>query len=492
MKKIIFTLFTFISFTTLFAQSITAKIIDKNTRNPIPYATIKTGDYSGIISNEEGYFTLNTENDDLKTVTISCLGYQSKTLSIQNIKDLNSLIKLEEAVNQLNEVFISNKKPNADSIIAKVKARIDDNYDTNLIKYNIFHRTTDYIDFKSLDFEIEKASHVKKKNLDDANSSLSALSKKIRESDIKHFTDFKGELYSLNKDSSKLVVAKATKLIDYKNDFSVEEIQNKAQSIVLKYLDTTKTYKLKTGLFKIEDSLSLNDDEFKEKRQKNQFDIKHLNSETKGLLRKSQFYENSFLSKLIDPDLYEYTFEDFIYNNGELNYIITFSPSKGKAKYTGKLFVSDDDFAITRVDYTYYKNRHGEKINLKLILGVKYIANVSEGLLLFEKNNGNKYQPKYLKQITGSYFYVNRDLKFIENSSDKNKIGFSFKIEGDNRNKEELLFTENSKLTLEDFTAIKQSDVVTFKVLNKFEKTTWENEETLEPSQEMKAFKVEE
>lgn len=489
MKQVITLITICLCYFSSFSQNITARLIDKNTRKPIPYATIKTGDYSGIISNEEGYFTLNTEDDDLKTITISCLGYQSKTVNIEN---LNSIIELEEAINQLNEVFISNKKPNADSIIAKVKAKIDDNYNTSLNKYNIFHRTTDYIDFKSLDFEIEKASHVKKKNLEDANSSLSALSKKIRESDIKHFTDFKGELYCLNKDSSKLVVNKATKLIDYKNDFSVEEIQNKAQSIVLKYLDTTKTYKLKTGIFKIEDSLSLNDDEFKEKKQKNEFNLKHLNNKTKELLRTAQFYKNSFLNKLLDTDLYEHTFYDVIYNYGELNYIITFSPRKGKAKYTGKLFVSDNDYAITRVEYGYYKNKHGEKLNLKLILGIKYIANVSEGLLLFEKNNDNKYHPKYLKQTTGSYFYVNRDLKFIENSSSRNKIGFSFKIEGDNRNKEELLFTENNTLTLKDFTAIKQNDVVPFKLLNKFEKTTWENEQTLEPSQEMKAFKVEE
>ena len=481
--------FFLISFS-IFSQNITAKLIDKNSRNPIQFATIKTGEYSGVISNEEGYFTITNNDNNFKTVTISCLGYQTKTLSIQNIKDANSLIELDEAINQLNEVFISNRKPNADSIIAKVKLKITENYDSNLNKFNIFHRTTDYIDFENLDFEIEKASHFKKKNLESANNNLEALSKKISESDIKHFTDFKGELYSLNKDSSKIMVNKATKLMDFKNDFSVDDIQEKAQKIMLTYLDTTKTYKLKTGFFKIEDSLSLKDEDFKDDNE-NEFELRYLNNNTRSLLKRAQFYKNSFLNTLLQSDLYSYTIEDITHNNEDLNYVIQFYPKKGKAKYTGKIFVNDNNYAITKVDYTYYKNRHGDKLNLRLVLGIKYIENISEGTILFERHSDNKYYPKYIKRISGSYFYVNRDLKFIENSKAKNKIGFSFKIEGNNSNKEELLFTGNAKIDLSDFAAIKQDKKTPYTILSKFEKAIWENEETLEPLQEMKTFKAE-
>ena len=487
MQYVIALIIVSLSVSSTFSQNLTAKIIDKQTGKPIPYANIKTSKYSGVISNEEGYFTIHAEDDNLKTLIISCLGYQNKTLNIQDIKTLNFIIPLEEAINQLNEVYISNKVPNANAIIAKVKEKLDNNYKPNLNKYNIFHRRTGYANFKSLDFEIEKASHVNTKTLEEANANLSTLSKTIRDSDMIHFTDFKGEFYSLNKDSSKLVVSKATKLIDYKNDFSIDDIQEKAQHIILKYLDTTKTYKLKTGIFKIEDSLSLKDDDFKDK-QEDEFELSHLNNETKSLIRKSQFYDDSFLNKLLDTDLYDYTIEDLVYNNSELNYIITFTPKKGKAKYSGKLFVSDVNYAITRVDYAYYKDRHGQKINLKLVLGIKYIANVSEGTILFEKYSNGTYHPKYLKRTTGSYFYVNREVKFIENSKAKNKVSFSFKIEGDNRNKEELLFTTNTTLNLEDFAAAKQDKVAPYTILTMFEKTIWDNEETLEPLQEMKDF----
>ncbi|MEC3907411.1 carboxypeptidase-like regulatory domain-containing protein [Tamlana sp. 2201CG12-4] len=472
------------------SQSITAQLIDKTNKTPVQYATIKTGMNSGVISNEEGFFTIYTDENKLNTITISCLGYQNKTLTISDIKARNFVIMLEEAINELGEVFISNKAPNADSIIAKVNKKLHDNYDFDLTNYSVFRRTTDYIDFNSLDFEIEKASHFKKKNLEAANSNLMALSRKIRESDIKEFADFKGDLYLFNKDSSKLVVDKATKLLDYKNDFSMDEIQEKAQHIVLKYLDTTKTYKLKTGIFKIEDSLALKDEDFKDEEKK-EYRTTSLNNQTRSFLRRAQFYDNSFLNKILNNNRYNYTFEKITYHNDNLTYIVNFTPRKGKSKYSGKIFVNDDDYAITRLDYNYYKNRHGDKINLKLILGVKYIENVSSGTVLFEKSNDTKYHPKYLKRTNGSYFYVNRNVKFIENSKTKNKVNFSFKIEGDSRNKEELLFTSNKKITLNEFRSIKQDSIVPIKQLSKFEKTIWENEDTLEPLQEMKEFSSE-
>ncbi|MDD7887373.1 carboxypeptidase-like regulatory domain-containing protein [Flavivirga sp. 57AJ16] len=485
-KLVLLTMFLFISMC-INSQNITAKLVDKNNGNPIPYATIKTGEFSGVISNEEGYFSLNLEGLQTKTITISCMGYQNKTLHIKTLKTFNFVIPLEAAINQLNEVYISNKRPNADSIIAKVKAKLDENYDINLNTYNIFYRGTDYINFKSLDFEIEKASHVKSKNLKQANKSLDSLSKHIISSNIIHFSDFKGELSSLDKDSIKLVVNKATKLIDHKNDFSIEAVQEKAQTLVLKYLDTTKTYKVKTGWFKIEDSLALKDEDFKDDKE-NEYEVSYLKSTTGSLLLKSMFVGNSFLKTILDPKLYDYTFEDVGYNNDDLTYIISYKPRKGKAKFTGKLFISDENYAINKVDYKYYGSRHGEKFNLKLILGIKFIENVSEGTYIYEKNSDNKYQPKYIKRIKGNYFYVNRDLKLIENSREKNKVGFSIKIEGDNRHKEEILFTSVKAISLEDFALIKQEKVAPFTILKAFEKTIWQNEETLEPLEEMKRF----
>ncbi|MGC6431605.1 MAG: carboxypeptidase-like regulatory domain-containing protein [Jejuia sp.] len=489
MKIRITLLFCLFSFS-IFAQSITTRLIDKTSKKAIPYANIKTGTYEGVISNDEGYFTVSGSNLS-KTVTISCMGYEDKTLSIAEIKQLSFVVELAQAINQLDEVYISNKAPNVDSIIARVKAKIKDNYNYELNQYNVFKRSTDHVDFKSLEFEIDKASHVKKKQLEDVNNSLTALVNQVKTSNMVQFEDFKGKVYALDKDSIKLEVEKATELLDHKNDFSIENIQEKMQNIILKYLDTTKTYKLKTGLFKIEDSLKLKDEDFKDDNDKNEYTVSYLNNETKSLLRRSQFYNNSFLNKILNADLYEYSFEDVGYNSGELTYVISFTPRKGKAKYTGKLYVADDTYAITRTDYTYYKKRHGEKFNLRLILGVKYIENISKGTIIFEKDSSLIYRPKYIKRTSGSYFYVSRPLKFIENSDKRYKVAFDFTIEGNNSTKEELLITSHNNISFLDFQAERQKKKTPVIKLNRYEKTIWDDEGVLEPSLEMKEFTAE-
>ena len=217
MKNFIAFFILLLSNTSIFSQNITARLIDKTSQNPIPFAAIKTAEFDGVISNEEGYFTI-IENKDKNEITISCLGYKNKTISIQEIKSLNFLITLEESINELNTVYVSNKRPNADSIMARVRQNISKNYDTKLYKHEIFSRETAFMDFDKLDFEIEKASHVKKKNLEFANKSLDSLSKAVVQSKTKHFKDFKADLFVNDSSNSKIKVYKAAELVDQKNN----------------------------------------------------------------------------------------------------------------------------------------------------------------------------------------------------------------------------------------------------------------------------------
>ncbi|MFH4965807.1 carboxypeptidase-like regulatory domain-containing protein [Gaetbulibacter sp. M235] len=471
------------------SQNITARLLDKNTQNPIPFAAIKTAEFNGVISNEEGYFTIIEENEN-SVITISCLGYKNKTLSIKDIKNLNFIVRLEESINELNTVYVSNKKPNADSIISRVRQNLSKNYEIKLYKHEIFSRKTAYMDFDRLDFEIEKASHVKKKNLESANKSMDSLSKAVINSKTKHFKDFKADLYVNDSTKTKLKVYKATELIDQKNNLSIEEVQKRAQHVILKYLDTTLTYKLKTGLFKIEDSLSLKDDD-KNEPKKNEYQVKDLNGQTNNLLMRSQFYENSMLSKILDADLYEYSFVDVSYFNNELIYIINYKPKRSKSKYTGKLFITDDTYAITKVDFEFADGKRGEKFNLKLLLGVKYVENMRKGTVIYQKDTLNKYQPQYIKYEEGRYFYVSRPLKFIENSPEKNKTSFDFTIEGNIITKQELLLNSSIKITSGIFNQQTEEKTVPYLKLNKYDSKVWGQDQTLEPLQEMKEFKGE-
>ncbi|WP_027136793.1 carboxypeptidase-like regulatory domain-containing protein [Gaetbulibacter saemankumensis] len=486
MRKTTLLIFTYFYLSFTFCQSVTGKIIDKATNTPIKYASVQTGDFTGVISNEEGYFSINQENP-IQILLISCLGYQSQSITLDALEQANYTVTLEEAINELSEVYITNNKPNADSIITKVIANKNKNYNFNLKAYNIFSRRTDHVKFKNLGFEIEKATHVSSKNRAAANKKLSELSSQIRKSNMVSFLDFKGTLFYSNQDSSKLQVNKATKLLDYDNDFSIEDIQEKAQHIVLKYLDTSLTYKLKTGIFKIEDSLSLKQTQRK-KRQESEYKLGNLRTRTHKLTSNAHYYNESFLNKILDLNLYNYEIEDINFHNEQLTYVIKFTPRKGKAKYQGKLYVIDDAFAISRIDFTYGENKHGQKINLKFLLGIKYEMNTDKGIIIYQKQDNQQYIPKYIKHTTGSYFYINRDIKFIENSEAKNKTGFNITIEGQNRTKEELLFNSESRITEAFFKQIKQQKDYPLKSYNKFEKSIWQNEQTLEPLEEMKSF----
>jgi hypothetical protein len=123
-------------------------------------------------------------------------------------------------------------------------------------------------------------------------------------------------------------------------------------------------------------------------------------------------------------------------------------------------------------------------------LGIKFVENLKQGTIIYAKE-GTHYQPKYMKEETGSYFYVNRPIKFIENSPEKRKVGFSFKIEGNNRNKQELLIVSQTSLNMEMFNSFTESERTPYQKLDRYDPAIWSEYSSLEPLQEMKNFKAE-
>jgi CarboxypepD_reg-like domain len=469
------------------AQHFSAKIIDKTTKLPVPYAAIQTTPYKGVISNEEGVFNIDLNNNSVLQITISSLGYKTQVVTFASIINANYIIELKPSINELNTVYLSNTKPNVDSIIAKVVRNLNKNYKAEHVSHKLFYRETSYMDFDNLDFEIKKASHVKKKQLLEANNNLKNMADNVMSSNFVHFTDFMGNLSIMTKDSMKLEVEKAAQIINSKKDFSLENIQDKAQNIVLKYLDTTLTYKLKTGLFKIEDSLSLASN--KDEGPKNQeFEISNLKSKAKNILKDSRLSTKGLLKTILSATNYSYTLQNVTFYNGEMVYTISFKPRKAKSKYAGTLYVSDNTYAVIKTDYSYYKGKRGSKLNLRLILGVKYIENISNGTIIFNKNSENWYEPRYIKHEEGHYFYVNRPLKFIENTGAKNKVRFDFKIEGTARNKEELLFTSTTTITDATFNAITEAKTIPYQKQRKYDASLWGTNETLVPTEELKTY----
>ena len=164
------------------SQNITGIIIDAKTSESLPYANIKVNESDNLVSNEEGNFTLSESNsNDASVLIVSYLGYVNRQLTVGELKNLQYRIPLVPAIFEINEVNVSNKKPNADEIMANVKANLERNYksDGQAKKDVLFYRKSEAIKPSILDVEIDKSTGYTKQGLKSANADLHTFTTKL-------------------------------------------------------------------------------------------------------------------------------------------------------------------------------------------------------------------------------------------------------------------------------------------------------------------------
>ena len=112
MNKILFLGF-FLFITLVHAQnsgSLSGRILDLQNQQPLPGATlILEGTGIGVVTDEEGYFTINEIPYKSYNVIASFLGYESETLYNVIVKSVGNrpiLFELEEVAETLDEVVI--------------------------------------------------------------------------------------------------------------------------------------------------------------------------------------------------------------------------------------------------------------------------------------------------------------------------------------------------------------------------------------------------
>ena len=142
-------------------QNISGKIIDSQTAESIPYATIVVNNAENLVSNAEGLFTLSENSSNQNTIlTISYLGYANQKLSVGDLVKQQNIIKLQAAIIELQEVNVPNKRLSPNEIMANVKANIKNNYTKNSIpkKDMIFFREITNFKPSILDVAIDKST----------------------------------------------------------------------------------------------------------------------------------------------------------------------------------------------------------------------------------------------------------------------------------------------------------------------------------------------
>jgi hypothetical protein len=505
MKPFLSALFFVFILQASFAQSLSVKIVDASTGESIPYANIKVGDSSNLVSNAEGYFTLSENNSaDATVLTVSFLGYAPLQATVGELKNQQYVIKLSPGIVELDSVTVTNERPNVDSIMAAVKRNLKLHYKSNKLAFKdqLFMRNTNSFLPGKIKVEITQSTGFTKQQLKATNVDLQAFTAKLMQQPPHEFKDLLCNYYTAivkKNDKSvyipRLEVIKATSLKNGDRAISLGDMKQMAENIFLKHLDTKKYYRIKSGLFGSRDTISLKEG-FHEKSDKIKPETPLSKSKTDLM---TFMYRNNFLQSekfdfLSKTDWYDYTYEGKIYKSDEeYVYVIRFTPDKGKAKYSGKLYVSVNDYAVVRCDYTLAEGKKVSGFNMKLLLGVKTAENLSKGTIIYKKNPVSEgYYLHYASMETGQYMYVNRPLKFIELSdTEKDVVAFDLKVEGDMRTKTEFLNMNRTETTGTEVEQVKETEF-TYTNLKRYDAALWKDYSVIEPLEEMKQLKAEE
>lgn len=118
-KKLFLFLFSFFLFQQTNAQIITGTVIDKISQEKVSYAAIYfSGTFVGTISDINGNFELDVSKNTAMTLSVSCMGYYSKSISDFSSND-SLLIYLDPKDFKVDEIVVSAK-----SLVRKRKASL--------------------------------------------------------------------------------------------------------------------------------------------------------------------------------------------------------------------------------------------------------------------------------------------------------------------------------------------------------------------------------
>ncbi|MDN6280547.1 MAG: carboxypeptidase-like regulatory domain-containing protein [Psychroflexus sp.] len=489
--KILCTLLFSLCYTLSGAQNLRGTILEKNTQETIPFATVQLGENYGAISNSEGKFNIDTtqtrRSDSLK---ISSMGFETHQVSLKEFKD-NDSIFLEPAINELAEVFLRDEELTADALIELFLKHKDSNYVSNANQLNVFQRTEYKTKFKDYGFELKKANYLSKATRKKINQDLEQLSHSVKGSTSLYYNERLINLYLGEADSLKLVPQKAIKIVSSDADIDIEKVQNQAFKKIFEKLKDANSFKVRTFIFKVEDSLDLSKINKSLERKVDSLKTKETKKAYQNFLTQLSF-RNKLFEPLSAPDDYQFEITDVTSFNGEIVYIISFEPDRNRAKYKGKLYMTAENYSIVRFERQLIEGKSDAKLNLKFLFGVKYDSYKKDLELMFFKNANGKYYPKYINMTEGQYFYVDRKFVFKENEDNRReRLKFKLNIlaEVDNYTTNEFFVVSQQEIDENKFDSIEESDGIIIDEYKRYSPDIWKDYNVIEATEKLKNYK---
>ena len=106
LKSIIFLCFILFSSASLFAQTISGTVTDAQSGEPLSGANIvQVGTSNGISADRDGSFTLELLNDEAQKISVSFVGYKTKTLEVSDSEESYDISLVSQTI-MSNEVFV--------------------------------------------------------------------------------------------------------------------------------------------------------------------------------------------------------------------------------------------------------------------------------------------------------------------------------------------------------------------------------------------------
>lgn len=472
------------------AQSFSAKVIDEKTGEPIPFATIETGENEGVITNENGVFTIseNNERQPQDSIYISSLGFARKGVLLQHITE--GIIALEPKEFEIKEVFLSNKPLDSEEIIERVKENLERNYNTGLSQKKIFFRQSDFNKMNKIDFGFQESS------IEELNKELMDSIALILPKSSSHYTEIAGNMYG-NYKTPKLYIDKAAELYDKSEDISQEGLTKRLEKIFKENIKPDSYLKIKSGFFGTKIDL-----EEGESQDGKVIQIKTGDSEDEQTLQQNLkrrityiykqlfFNEDSELDFLDKSNRYIFELKDYSYIDEASVYVITFTP-KGKKDFKGVLYVTTDDFAIVRLEFDNVR-----PLKTFGMFGVSYKRSIFKGKMLFGKDQNGNYAPRYIEIEDGSSFGIERPLKVIEKNKHvkgrrkQNELSLELSIQGASRVKYELVVFTSEAISEGTYNAAPENPKVKATYLSSYDPTFWKDYTIMEPNKAIQTFKV--
>jgi len=481
-------------------RTISAKILDSATLKPIPYVTVLLSNKRGVITNEEGNFSIQTTITPAATdsLFISCIGYKSLAQALEKFTD--SIIYLPPKAIELNAVVLSNKQYTPEEIIKKVKENLDKNYNQNFTKKKLFFRESYRSNLVKTDYKVIKST-IKELSKPFLDSVLQSVPK----NDYR-YTEVLCDLYgNYDSENQKINLIKASELYDKNSELDLTSLEERFNEIIKKNVKPDSYFKIKSGLFgtkvgadeifdaEVDSTNAAALQKELEDRKKREVERKQnfakWRKSTMGRTFKNLFFmKDTDLNFIRKSNKYVFNLEEFTYFGDAAVYILTFEP-KGGADYKGRLYINSDDFAIIRLDYENVK-----PIRKFKLLGISLAENVAKGKMIFSKGTNNRYDLRFLEAENGNRVGIRRPLKIIEKNKHvkgrrkQNELSVKIDMAVTGGSKFEIVIFDTENLSSNQFEAFTEKNTVLPVYMPRYNPEFWKGYDIIEPNQAIKEF----